>query len=56
MTLAAKSIDRGIASATMNPPRRFPSITSKTSITRMPPAVRLCRTVLSVWSIRCVRS
>ena len=36
MMLAAKSIDSGMASATISPPRRLPSIASSTTITRTP--------------------
>ena len=37
ITLAAKSIDSGIASATISPPRRLPSSASRTTMTRTPP-------------------
>ena len=56
MMLAANSIDSGIASATIRPPRRFPSMASSTKMTSAPPASRLCSTVLSVRLIRWVRS
>ena len=36
MMLAANSIDRGIARATIRPPRRLPSMASSTTITRTP--------------------
>ena len=56
MMLTAKSIDRGIARATIRPPLRLPSITRSTTMTRTPPATRLCITVPRVRLIRLVRS
>ena len=56
MMFAAKSIDSGIASATIRPPRTLPSNSKRIATTRPPPSVRLRTTVSKVWSIRWVRS
>ena len=56
ITLAAKSIESGIARATISPARMFPSSASKTTMTSTPPSRRLCFTVSSVCSIRWLRS
>ncbi len=56
LPFVANSIDRGIASATMIPARRFPSINSSTMMTSMPPSVRLVSTVFSVRPISADRS
>ena len=54
--LAAKSIDSGIASETINPARTLPSSTSSTPTTNSPPSARLWSTVSSVRAIRSERS
>ena len=52
----AKSIDMGIAHATMSPARRFPRNRNSTATTRSPPSNRLLRTVSMTWSTSSVRS
>ena len=56
MPLKAKSIDSGIASATMRPARRLPRKTNSTATTRIAPTERFSWTVLMTWSTSSVRS
>ena len=45
ITLAAKSIESGMARATIRPPRKLPSMISSTATTRKPPTARFSLTV-----------
>ena len=57
MAMKAASIDSGIADETINPPRRLPSRSSRsTTITRRPPSVRFLATVRIVRRTSSVRS
>ena len=54
--LPAKSIDSGIARATIRLARRFPRRISRTATTSTPPSARLCATVPIVFSMSTLRS
>ena len=56
MAVKATNIDRGMAEATINPPRRLPSNRSSTTMTRRPPSARFVATVRIVSLTRSVRS
>ena len=56
MAMNAASIDSGIAEATIRPPRRLPSSSSSTTMTRSPPSIRFFATVRIVRRTRSVRS
>ena len=54
--LAANSIDKGMATATINPARTEPNSSSNTRITSAPPSVRFVSTVRMVRAIKWARS
>ena len=54
--VTAKSIESGMADATMSPARKFPRKAKRTAMTRTAPSKRFRSTVFSTWLTRCVRS
>ena len=54
--VTAKSIESGMAEATISPARKFPRKAKSTAMTRIAPSNRFRSTVLSTWLTRSVRS
>ena len=53
--VTAKSIESGMAEATISPARRFPRKAKSTAMTRIAPSNRFRSTVSRTWSTRSVR-
>jgi hypothetical protein len=56
MPLKAKSIESGIAAATISPARRLPRNTNRTATTNSAPSSKFVCTVAMTWSTSSVRS